>query len=441
MAELLLSPVGDDPARQALAHEATVELADGVDPQAVGAAVTIALCGHWQHEGSCRWPHHNELVDGRVRTLFVCEPDEEPAVRARIVAALGSGAQWRVVSQRARPVEDSERQPATDLLEVPRCQTSIDGTDVMAWLLDSDPAIRWQVLQDLTGESAEVVAAERARVTRDGWGARLLALRDDDGQWAGGALFPATRAPGQPRWQPWTATSYSLVALADFGADPDAPAIRDTIDLVRANCRWEHDGQPFFEGEVEPCINGMVVVLGTYFGQAVDAIVERLVGEQLEDGGWNCWTEHGSVRSSFHTTIRVLEGLLAHERVTGGTPASIAARLRGEEYLLERRLFRRKSTGDVVKPEWLTFSYPTRWHYDVLRGLEYFRGVGGRPDARLDEAVSLLRSKQRPDGTWLLEHTHPGAAHFAMEGVDGTPSRWNTLRAMRVLQWYDARSV
>lgn len=428
---------GQTPERRAWVHEATIDLDAGVDPQAVGAGVTIALCGHWQHDGPCVWPHQNELVDARFRTLFVCTPDEEPAVRARISGALGSGSQWRVTSERARPVAESERSLAHDLLQVPRCATSIGSVDVMTWLLDSDPAIRWQVLQDLAGAPAEAVAAERARVVSDGWGARLLSLRDDDGQWAGGALFPATPAAGQPRWQPWTATAYSLQALADFGADPDAPIIRDTIDLVRANCRWEHHGQPFFAGEVEPCINGMVVVLGTCFRQPVDAIVERLIGEQLADGGWNCWTEFGSVRSSFHTTIRVLEGLLAHERATGGTPASIAARRRGEAYLLERALFRRLSTGDVVQPEWLQFSYPTRWHYDVLRGLDYFRLVGGTPDPRLDEAVALLRSKQQPDGTWLLEHTHPGAVHFAMEGPDGTPSRWNTLRAMRVLRWYD----
>ncbi len=278
----------DTQERRAWVHEALVQLGTNVDPQAVGAAVTIALCGHWQHDGVCVWPHQNEMADGRFRTLFVCEPGEEPAVRARIVGALGAPSQWRVVSQSARPVADTERALAHDLLQVPRCATSIAGTDVMTWLLDSDPAIRWQVLHDLMDGSPETVAAERARVLTDGWGARLLSLRDSDGQWAGGALFPAQGAPGQPRWQPWTATAYSLAALADFGADADAPIMRETINLVRANCRWEHDGQPFFEGEVEPCINGMVVVLGTCFGQPVDAIVDRLIGEQLEDGGWNC---------------------------------------------------------------------------------------------------------------------------------------------------------
>jgi hypothetical protein len=177
--------------------------------------------------------------------------------------------------------------------------------------------------------------------------------------------------------------------------------------------------------------------LGTYFGLDVNGIVRRLIGEQLEDGGWNCEVENGSVRSSFATTINVLEGLSAHERATGGSPESIAARRRGQEYLLERKLFRRKSTGEVVNPSWLQFSFPVRWHHDVLRALEYFRSVGDAPDPRIDEAIGLLRSKQQPHGTWLLENTHPGKIHFALEDGDGRPSRWNTLRALRVLSWYE----
>jgi hypothetical protein len=312
---------------------------------------------------------------------------------------------------------------------------------VLDWLLDSDPAIRWQVLRDLAAAPADVVAAERARVATEGWGARVLALQGQDGQWEGGALFPARRpklvSGEQPAGQPWTATGYSLVLLHDFGVDPRHEAVRRAVAQVREHSRWEHAGQPFFSGEVEPCINGMTVALGAYFDQDVSDVVARLVDEQLDDGGWNCEAENGSVRSSFHTTIRVLEGLLAHERATGGSTESIAARRRAEEYLLERRLFRRKSTGDVVDPAYLQFSFPTRWHYDVLRALEYFRAVGDPPDRRVDEAMELLRSKQQRDGTWLLENTHPGAVHFALEAGDGRPSRWNTLRALRVLRWYE----
>ena len=310
---------------------------------------------------------------------------------------------------------------------------------VLDWILDSDPSIRWQALRDLVDAPAEVVAAERARVATVGWGARLLALQGEDGQWEGGALFPARTVAsdiGGKKGQPWSATAYSLLLLSELGVDPGRDEVRRAVALVRDNCHWEHAGQPFFSGEVEPCINGMVVVLGVYFDQAVDGVVARLLGEQLEDGGWNCEAENGSVRSSFATTIRVLEALLAHERAGGGSAESIAARRRGEEYLLERKLFRRKSTGEVVDPAWLQFSFPTRWHYDVLRGLEYFQVAGDLPDPRLEEAIDLLRSKRQPDGTWLLENTHPGKVHFMMEEGDGRPSRWNTLRALRVLSWY-----
>jgi len=267
------------------------------------------------------------------------------------------------------------------------------------WLLEGDPAIRWQALRDLADAPADVVVAERARVATDGWGARLLARRDSDGQWAGGAYVPADAEPspeGDPS-RPWTATHWSLRLLRDFGVDPRSPAVRETIALVRDNCTWEEGGQAYFDGEVEPCINGTTVVLGSYFGQAVDGIVERLLGEQLDDGGWNCWTAYGSKVSSVATTINVLEGLLAHERATGGSERPIAARRRAEEYLLERKLFRRKRTGEVADPAWLRFSYPAYWHYDVLR--------------------------------------HPGEVHFTLE-QEGEPSRWNTLRALRVLRWY-----
>jgi hypothetical protein len=308
---------------------------------------------------------------------------------------------------------------------------------LLDWLLDADPAVRWQVLRDLADAPSAAVDAERARVATEGWGAQLLAARDEDGLWAGGACFPGDFRGDFSQGQPWTSTFPTLALLQAFGVDPHAPQVREAIDAVRANCRWEHAGQPFFEGEVEPCINGRTAGLGAYFGVPVDGIVDRLLGEQLEDGGWNCEAENGSVRSSFHTTICVLEGLLAVEQAVGPTPEVAAARQRGEEYLLARRLFRRASTGEVADGDWLQFSFPPQWHYDVLRGLDHFRGTGAAPDPRVEEAVELVRAKQQPDGRWLLENTHRGAVHFPLEDGDGRPSRWNTLRALRVLRWYD----
>ncbi len=315
--------------------------------------------------------------------------------------------------------------------------------NVLDWLLDSDPAIRWQVLRDLVDAPPEVVAAERARIATAGWGARLLELQDENGQWAGGACFPGRYFTEREQYagQPWTSTLPTLQLLQDFGLDPNADAVRRAVELARDGCRWEHAGQPFFNGEVEPCINGRVVGLGAYFGQPVDGVVDLLLGEQLDDGGWNCEAENGSVRASFHTTINVLEGLLAYERAIGSSAELAAGRRRGEVYLLERRLFRSKSTGEVVDPSWLQFSFPVRWYYDVLRALDYFRSAGAVPDPRMDEAIDLLQSKQQPDGTWLLENTHPGAVHFALEDGDGSPSRWNTTRALRVLRWYEQSAL
>ena len=308
----------------------------------------------------------------------------------------------------------------------------------MDWLLDADPAIRWQVMRDLTDSPADVLAAERARVATEGWGARLLAARDPDGQWMGGACFPGRGEPPEDGSQPWTSTLPAMMELYDYGLDPATDTAREMTSLVAANCRWEYNGQPFFDGEVEPCINGRTVTLGAYFGADVDDIVTRLLADQLDDGGWNCWTEGGATVSSFDSTICVLEGLLEYERATGGSAELSAARRDGEQYLLDRSLFRRKSTGEVPVDAWLKFSFPTRWHYDVMRGLEYFRRADLR-DPRLREAIELVRSKRQGDGTWLLENTHRGEVHFELEDGDGRPSRWNTLRASRVLDWWDAR--
>ena len=297
----------------------------------------------------------------------------------------------------------------------------------LEWLLDSDPAIRWQVMRDLMDAPRDVVAAERSRVATEGWGARLLALQSADGQWGGGTYFPA-----------WTSTTWTLMLLRDLGLDPKSPQAHRAIGRVRANSRWEHDGESFFAGEVEPCINGLVVAVGAYFGQDVDAVVARLLGEQMEDGGWNCEQENGSVRGSFHTTIDVLEGLLEYERAVGSAPDVTAARLRGQEYLLERRMLRRLSTGDIIDPTWTRFSYPPRYLYDVLRGLDYLRRADVVPDVRLAEAIGIVQTKRDGEGRWPVESPHEGTVHFDMDEGEGRPSRWNTLRALRVLRWYDA---
>ena len=303
---------------------------------------------------------------------------------------------------------------------------------VIDWLLDADPSIRWQVMRDLTDAPDDVVAAERARVASEGWGPRLLDQQRPDGQWGDGV--------GAPFW--WT-NMYTLVYLCDLGLDPASERARRAIDLVRTNVTWgpQFGSSPFFEGEVEPCINGRVVAIGAYFGVRSDRLVDRLLGEQLADGGWNCEAERGSVRSSFHTTICVLEGLLAFEQAFGATSTVTDARRRAEEYLLERRLLRRMSTGDIIEPTWTQFSFPPLWHYDVLRALDYLRAAAVRPDARAEEAVAAVRERRQADGRWLLDVRHRDTLHVELAGALGEPNRWITLRARRVLNWYAPRAV
>ena len=320
-----------------------------------------------------------------------------------------------------------------------------DRQTVIDWLLDpehSDPSIRWQVMSDLLGAPESEWSAERAKVETDGWGARLLHLEDEDGQWAGGAHFPADYVwGGEEPGQPWTSTSHSLSQLREFGLVPSLDRVRRMVELIGANCRWEHDDQPYWEGEVEPCINGVVVANGTYFGVDMTSVVERLVGERLEDGGWNCEAENGSIRSSFDSTINVLEGLLEYERVTGGTPESREARRSGEEYLLQRALFRRLSTGEPADQRYLYFLHPNRWHYDVLRALDYFRSAslltGAVPDPRVVEAIDHVRARRMEDGRWPLDWSPTGRTWFDVDDGEGEASRWITLRAIRVLDWWD----
>ncbi|NMN93559.1 squalene cyclase [Antrihabitans stalactiti] len=303
-----------------------------------------------------------------------------------------------------------------------------------AWLLDSDPALRWQVERDLVGESPEVWEATRASIATEGFGARLLALQEPDGQWAGGAFFPAG-FDGTEEGQPWIATTWSLNSLREWGLD--STVLRGTAAKLAENSRWEYENLPYWGGEVDVCINSWTLSNGLWLGADVQGIVDWFVEHRLPDGGWNCEWVEGSTRSSFHSTLNALKGLLDYDNATGGTDATREARRSGEEYLLERNLFRRLSTGDPVAPWAVRFSYPFRWFYDVLNAAEYFRLAGAMPDPRMTEAIELVRAARQPDGTWLQGRRHPGRVWFEVDVPAGEPSKWVTVYATRVLNWWD----
>jgi hypothetical protein len=308
--------------------------------------------------------------------------------------------------------------------------------DTIAWLLVSDPAIAWQAMRDLTGASAGAIASERARIPHEGIGAEMLSMQQSDGSW---------RREGAPAW---LTTLFTLQLLRATGIDPATPVVEAAAARLETGLRWndhggrwdlrapETGGNTFFEGEVEPCINGGALALGAYFGRPTESLVRRLLDEQLEDGGWNCEAPKSS-RSSFHTTICVLEGLLEYEQAVGSVPEVTSSRTTGEEYLLERALYRRLSTGEIAHPEFLEFAFPPRYHYDVLRALDYFRAAGSKPDARITDVVGIVRSKRQADGRWFLDASYDESLALTLSESVNKPSRWTTLRALRVLHWYD----
>ncbi len=285
-------------------------------------------------------------------------------------------------------------------------------------------------MRDLTDASPAEIAAERARVAHGGIAAEILACQGSDGAW---------HRADAPDWLP---TLYTMLLLRATGVDPTDPAVQSGVARLEAGFRWEeqHGAKPFFEGEVEPRINGGTLAVGAYFGRPTESLARRLLDEQLDDGGWNCEAPP-STRSSFHTTICVLEGLLEYERAVRPSSEIVseisAARLRGEEYLLKRALFRRLSTGEVANPEFLQPAFPPRYHYDVLRAFDYFRDAGVQPDPRVEDAVRVVESRRTPDGRWLLEGSYTEALALPFGESVGQPSRWNTLRALRVLRWYE----
>jgi len=317
-------------------------------------------------------------------------------------------------------------------------------TALADWLLDSDPVLRWQVEKDLLNLPEEVWGATRARVATEGFGAQLLALQDSDGQWAGGAFFPSgfdfEGPEAQPEaGQPYTATTWTLNSLREWGVD--ARLLSGTAERLAANSRWEYDNLPYWGGKVDCCINSWTLSNGLWLGADVDGLVDWFLARQLSDGGWNCEWVEGSTKSSFHSTLNALKALLDYERTTEDSARVGDARRAGEEYLLQRGLFRRLSTGEVVAQWAIRFVYPFRWFYSVLNAADYISAAaihdGFSPDERMADAIEIIRVAGQPDGTWIQERRNPGRVWFETDVPAGGSSKWLTFFATRVLNWWD----
>jgi hypothetical protein len=307
---------------------------------------------------------------------------------------------------------------------------------VIDWLLEGDPAIRWQVMRDLQDRPAREWERERAKVATDGWGKRLLAEQAPDGSWAGGLYTPK-----------WTSTFYTLLQLAAMGLPGDNTQARAGAQLLldRGLCadgglhyihRVTRPAGPRSSGEL--CVTGMGLrMLATYLAEprAAEPLVRCLVRAQLADGGWNC--QRSSNHGSFNTTISVLEGLREWASATDGASGVEVAAAHGCEFFLTHRMYRSHRTGKVVKEQMTRFTFPYHWHYDVLRGLDYFQSVDAPRDERLVDAIELVNARRKPDGRWTMQGRHHGREYIVIE-ANGEPSRWNTLRALRVLRWWES---
>lgn len=311
---------------------------------------------------------------------------------------------------------------------------------VIGWLLEGDPAIRWQTLRDLVRAPETAVDRERRKIAREGWGARLLARQGRDGRWAGGrSLDCGLYSPK------WISTTYTMLTLRDFGLPPGNRQARKACKLLLDGGLQRDGGVSFgtwakWTRRGETCITGMILSILSYFGYddaRLDTIARNLLTTQMPDGGWNCQRPHGATHSSVHTTISALEGLRHYELHSGRNVSEVPrAQRRGREFLLAHRLFRSHRSGKVIKPEFLRFSFPPRWHYDILRALDHFQSANAPRDPRLADAIAIVREKRQADDRWPLQHSYKGKTYFQLERL-GAPSRWNTLRALRVLNWWN----
>ncbi len=306
----------------------------------------------------------------------------------------------------------------------------VDAT--LRWLMEGDPAIRWHVQRDLLQLPDPIWQATRKQIAGAGWGKELLEHQDPEGTWGGGLYTPK-----------WTGTTYTMMLLRRLGLPSDHPQAHLACSVLLDRADWVEGGISYFEsytkrGWAERCVNGMLLSIFSYFGvldERTDSIANLLINVPMGDGGWNCEDKRGATHSSFHTTISVLEGLLLWKRATGRADADSAIGA-GHEFLLDHRMYRSHRTGDPIDEAWTRFWFPPRWHYDILRGLDHLRDADTLPDRRVRDSIDIVVRRRRRDGRWPKGSQYTGATFFPLE-PGRVAGRWNTLRSLRVLQWWD----
>ncbi len=309
----------------------------------------------------------------------------------------------------------------------------MNDQQIIDWLLKGEVSIQFQVYRDLLGIERKDL---QNRIATEGWGKQFLLKRNSTGHW------------GMRFYQPkWISSHYTLLDLRNLNLNPDNPIVRETIDLTLDTTKAEDGGIQLGPSTLEHsdvCVNGMFLNYASYFKakeQKLYSIVDSILDEIMPDGGFNCRTTRSGARhSSLHTTLSVLEGFLEFQKAgyTYRKNDLRKARKSSEEFILIHQLFLSDRTGKIIRKEFLNIPYPSRWKYDILRALDYFRYAGTEYDKRMDAAINVILKKRKADRRWNLQAAHPGQVHFKMEQA-GKPSRWNTLRALRVLKHFQIK--
>jgi len=304
--------------------------------------------------------------------------------------------------------------------------------EIINWLLEGDVSVRWHTMNSLLDTSGEDKNYLQKKIATEGWGARLLSYQDTKGMWGNGIYSPK-----------WISTTYTMLTLKLLGLHPDTQAVNKTCKLLIDKGLYSDGGINYFRSlsHSETCVTGLILSIVSYFKYSdnrINSLFDYLIHQQMKDGGWNCQSYKGDTHSSFHTTMLVLEGLYEYEKLfPQKKELSKKIREKGHEFLLRHKLFRSHRTGKVVDQKMTRFSFPPQWRYDIMRILDYFQESNAKKDSRMEDAIAILIKKQMFDGRWKLQNRHPGKSYFEMEKA-GQPSRWNTLRALRILQWWEA---
>jgi len=309
----------------------------------------------------------------------------------------------------------------------------INSDSTIDWLLQGDPSVRWQVHSDLLDSDKTIVAKERQKIATEGWGAKLLELQDEAGTWAKGLYTPK-----------WTSTTYTLLLLRRLGLDPDNKQAQQGCNILLEEGFSKDGGINYWRrygDQSETCVTSLTLSVLSYFNikdQRLTEIAKHLLGAQMDDGGWNCRRPYGATHSSFHTTLMVLEAFREYLRKFDDPRTEILkARDSGIEFLLQHKLYKSHRTGRIVKPQMTQFCFPPMWKYDVMTVLDYLRSENISKDVRMQDAIDLVISKRKKDGTWHLPTPIPGRTFFSLE-TTGKPSRMNTMRGLRILRWWKA---